>query len=118
MKKHQIVGAWVFGSILLVFLAAVFVYGPNELPAHKHLMLGVFCALLSGLMSSFILGTLVISGKIPEQLLGLDVKAGGGLAVFVLVFLIWNTKLNPIQKSAKPSGQKTNAGASFAAASL
>src|SRR5579871_2112375 len=49
-KQSQVVAAWVFGSSLLVFYLCVFLFGPSALPEFKQRMLGLFSALLAGLL--------------------------------------------------------------------
>lgn len=91
------VASWVFGSLLLVFFVWVFAAGPEKLPDFKQRMLAVACALLAGLFSFFMTGTLNLHVKGLESVFGkVGVKATGGLAAFTLVLIWWLSPLAPV----------------------
>jgi hypothetical protein len=78
--KHAILAAWIFGSLLLVFLMAVALLIPD--PTHGQMSLfRFFMALLAAFFSYFFVGHIALRGRI----LGQSVGAGGGFALFVLV---------------------------------
>jgi hypothetical protein len=91
---HMTVATWFFGILLLVFLLWVFIWGPDELPAHKQKILAIVAALLCALFSFFFVGLLQIRGKWKK----LTIQSGGGSAVFLFVLMWWNTpQIAPIK---------------------
>lgn len=91
---HMVVATWLFGSLLLGFLLWVFIWGPDELPAHKQKILAIVAGLLCALFSYFFVGLLQISGKWKK----LAIQSGGGSAVFLFVLIWWNTpQIAPIK---------------------
>ncbi len=92
-SKHNIIAAWLFGSLLLLFFIWIFVFGPDKLPAYKQQMLAIFAALLCALFTFFFVGSLQIQGKWKK----LAIRSGGGLAVFIFVMIWWNVpQITPI----------------------
>ncbi|MGA3265504.1 MAG: hypothetical protein ABSE16_01625 [Verrucomicrobiota bacterium] len=91
-----------FGSILIIFLIAVFIWSPKELPAYKRQLLGIFNAVLSGLFGYFFTGSIKL---VSEQTLAhcgkIRIQAGGGIALFLLTLWWWNSALAPVQRSPK-----------------
>ena len=83
---HQRAASWFFGLLLLISVAAVFVYGPNELPLYKRHLLALACALLAGLFAFFITGQLRV--KSPSTFAHLALRGTGGMAIFIAI-LIW-----------------------------
>jgi hypothetical protein len=90
--------SWIFGSVLIVFLMfAFFVVHPTPLQCG---IVRFFIALTGGLLFLFLVGGIVLQGK----LLGFGVGAGGGVAVFFLVQFVVNpvpgcTSIAPEQHS-------------------
>jgi hypothetical protein len=84
----QRTGTWLFGSLLLVFYLAVFLFGPSVLPPYKYQMLGIISALLAGLFAYFLTGNIVTSvkGKISEASVGVRATGGAGLAIAMLLW--------------------------------
>ena len=96
-QQHQIIGTWIFGALSFLFLIGVFLFAPEELPPFKHKILAILSALLIGLLSYFLTGTikLVSEGKIPS--LGkVAIQGGGGLALFVITLFWWNSEYAPV----------------------
>ena len=93
----QSLASWIFGGIAFAFLIGVFVFGPDEISAEKHRILGIMCAVLAGLFGYFFTGSmkLVTEGKLPGW--GkVSIQAGGGMALFVLVLLWWGSDYAPV----------------------
>lgn len=85
-RKHQMLAAWIFGSLTLVFLMVIYLRGGNT---HDP-VIRLIASILAGLMGFFITGSmkLVSEGKIASW--GkISIQAGGGAAFFALVFLTW-----------------------------
>lgn len=100
-RQHQMVAAWIFGGITLCFLMAVYFFdreGSGTNPIIK-----LIAAIFAGLMGFFLTGSikLVTDGRIPA--LGkVSIQAGGGAAVFVLVWFTWPTEpVVPVKKVAE-----------------
>ena len=49
----QRLASWIFGGIAFAFLIGVFIFGPDELSAGQHRILGIMCAVLAGLFGYF-----------------------------------------------------------------
>lgn len=102
-SKHTVIASWVFGSLLLLFYLAVFIFAPDELPEFKHKMLGVISALLCALFTFFIVGTLHVTGLFETKWSKFAVQSGGGAAAFVLILWWWNNStFAPVHKQDKP----------------
>lgn len=96
-NKYNILGSWFIGTFLLLFLIWVFLFAPDVLPPYKYKMLGIFCALLSGLFAFFFTGTISVNYKIN----GLAVKAAGGFGIFIAVMAFWLSPAAPIKDYEK-----------------
>lgn len=72
-------GELVFSAVLIFFLMAVYIFSKNL--KDKSRLLGVLCAVLVGLMASFMTGTMTARG--------IGANATGGLAAFVIVLAYW-----------------------------
>jgi len=89
-RKHQILAAWVFGGLTLLFLMAVYFLDKGESASNP--IIKIIAAILAGLMGAFLTGSikLVTQGKIKPW--GkITIQAGGGAAFFVLVWITWPT---------------------------
>jgi hypothetical protein len=94
---QQPLGTWVFGSLLLLFLFAVFAFAPATLPKYKQRILALCAALLAGLFGWFLSGEIGLRLKALRSRFGdLAVRASGGLALFVLVLGWWLSPLTPV----------------------
>jgi len=101
-KDHQIVATWIFGTLTFVFLVAVFIFAPNELPPYKHRLLSLFSSALAGFFTFFLSGTIGISGTPKLPFVGqLGLRASGGAAVFALVLFWWSTDFAPVKVEEK-----------------
>jgi hypothetical protein len=103
---NQEIAAWVFGSVLLVFLLTVFTLDRfvfrdrGAMSQEQSRLLGIFCAVLAGSFAFFFTGTLGIefigttagAGKMTAQ-------ATGGIAAFVFVLWWWRSGYGPVQSS-------------------
>ncbi|MGH8555950.1 MAG: hypothetical protein ACRESZ_00540 [Methylococcales bacterium] len=97
-SRHNVIAAWVFGSILLLFYIGVFVFAPAELPDFKHKQLAIFSALLCALFTFFFVGTLKVNLQIKNKWTKLGIQSGGGAAAFVLILWWWNNpNVAPVQ---------------------
>ena len=104
-------GSYVFGSLLFAFFVGVFVFAPDKLPEFKQRMLAVSSALLAGIFTAFMSGSLGIKlAGITSFLGNVTLRAGGGVGVFALVMVWWlsplapvglDEKLNAIEKQGK-----------------
>jgi hypothetical protein len=93
------VASWVFGSILLAFVIAVFAFAPSELPEFKIRILAFSCALLAGLFGFFMTGDIGLRFTSVQTKAGkIVVRATGGLALFVLVLWWWFSSVAPIKQ--------------------
>ncbi|HXP51025.1 MAG TPA: hypothetical protein VN922_13790, partial [Bacteroidia bacterium] len=91
--------SWIFGSILLVFIIAVFTFAPSELPQFKVRILAFSCALLAGLFGFFMTGDIGLRFTSVQTKAGkVVVRATGGLALFVLVLWWWSSPSAPIKQ--------------------
>jgi hypothetical protein len=97
-RRHdRSAASWVFGLILVAFLVWVFAFAPETLPEYKQRMLGVFLAALAGLFAFFLTGDIGLELQSIQSRFGeLAVKATGGVAVFVLVWVWWWSPFAPI----------------------
>lgn len=84
----------------------VFIWAPAALPVYKHNLLAIISALLAGFSVFFLLGDLSIDAKLfKHSQYELSLKAGSGLAIFVLVLIWWFSAVAPVTRtsqSAKP----------------
>jgi hypothetical protein len=97
-SSDQRLAAWIFGSLLLVFLAALLVLAPDVLPPFKQRLLAVLCALLAGLFAYFLTGRLAVDGGDPSSpWSGWGIRAGGGAAAFVVVLFWWVGPWAPVE---------------------
>lgn len=91
---------WIFGSLFVAFLFAVFAFAPPFLPVFKQRILAIVSALLAGLFVYFLTGDLGVSGKAGKGVFGrLAVKGSGGAAAFVLVLAWWLSPWSPIESA-------------------
>ena len=96
-KLSRSLGTWVFGSLLLFFFMAVFLFAPDSLPAYKQRMLALSCALLAGLFGYFLTGSLELDLDSFKTPMGEGtLKASGSVGLFVVVLLWWFSPLAPI----------------------
>jgi len=101
-RNNQIIASWVFGGLTFLFLVLVFVFVPHELPAFKQKILAFLAASLAGFFVYFFSGTINMSGKPKIPFIGqLDLKATGGVAVFVLMLFWWYSDFAPIKVQNK-----------------
>lgn len=80
--------AWIFGSILLLFLISLVFWNPSTLPPTSQKVIRLLSSVFGGLISGFFAGNLNLAGRIPK-LNNITIGAVGGFAVFVLIFLTW-----------------------------
>ncbi|AHF05480.1 hypothetical protein MARPU_08505 [Marichromatium purpuratum 984] len=93
-------GVWIFGSLLLLFLVAVFTFAPASLPEYKQRILALCAALLAGLLGWFLSGEIGLRlDALASRFGDLAVRASGGLALFVLVLGWWLSPLAPVASS-------------------
>jgi len=94
--KQKIIASWIFGGISFLFLIGVFFFAPKELPEQNHRILGLMAAFAAGFLGYFMSGTLGIDGTTTLKPLGkFAIKAGGGLALFILVLFWWSSDGSP-----------------------
>ena len=87
-NRPNIVGAFTFGLILVALIGYV-VVKVDCLEPGKFRIIGIVCALLAGLMGGFMTGSIGVRWQ-PDSALGkMAIRAGGGLACFVLVLWWW-----------------------------
>jgi hypothetical protein len=103
-SKHTVIASWVFGSLLLLFYLGVFAFAPDALPEFKHKQLAIISALLCGLFTFFLVGSLQISLRLNLKWPELALQGGGGLAAFVLILLWWNNPdFAPVHSQKAPA---------------
>src|SRR5260370_778453 len=75
--------AWLFGSVLLLVLCAIFVWmGRDEdLSSSRCVILRLFISLTGGLFATFFAGKVAAKGSV----MGMPIAAAGGAAIFVLL---------------------------------
>jgi|GEM_PF-1479881 len=96
-ERNRQTASWILTAVLGVFFIAVFVWAPPTLPPFKQRMLAFAAALLAGTCAIFWTGSLGIHVQWLTGRFGqIAVRAGGGLAVFVLVLLWWESPLAPV----------------------
>ena len=94
--------AWIFGSILLLFLFGIFIFAPPTLPDFKFKLIAFFCATLAGLFALFFSGSAV--GKIKIPLPGKwAIQASAGCLLFLVVLFWWTRPSAPIRPDATPA---------------
>jgi signal transduction histidine kinase len=86
------VASWVFASVALLYLAGITTYltirqREDNLPLAASFILGFLCAIAGGFCTYFFTGELGLNFEVP--LTNIKGNAAGGLAVFVLVMLLW-----------------------------
>ena len=97
--KGQHLASWIFGGTSFLFLMGVFLFGPNELPPQKHLILGLFAAFAAGLLGYFLTGSVGLQTSTKLPVLGkVVIKAAGGAALFIIVLFWWNSDRSPVKK--------------------
>ena len=84
MPSYEI-AAWIFGSILLLFLILAFFLVPC-LSSDQRGILRFLMALAGGLFAFFFVGGVVLEGKLRD----LAISAAGGAAIFVLIQFVSN----------------------------
>lgn len=93
-------GVWIFGSLLLLFLIAVFTFAPPTLPEYKQRILALCAALLTGLLGWFLSGEIGLRlDALASRFGDIAVRTSGGLALFVLVLGWWLSPLAPVASS-------------------
>lgn len=94
----QVVASWVFGSILLAFVLVVFFLAPERLVLWKQELLAFICALLAGLFGYFLAGTLNVTSEGRLPFFGkMAVRAGSGVALFLIVLCWWGSTAAPVK---------------------
>jgi hypothetical protein len=88
--KTQTQASWIFGTLFVLFVLAVFSFGPTSLPGYKQQLLAYICALLAGCFALFFTGTLLVHAELPIPGKW-TVKGGAGLALFLIVLFWWNS---------------------------
>jgi hypothetical protein len=97
-ERSRLRASWILTAVLGVFFIAVFAWAPTTLPPFKQHMLGFAAALLAGTCAIFWTGSLAIHVQWLTARFGqIAVRGGGGLAVFVLVLLWWESPLAPVR---------------------
>ena len=98
-SEHKIIFSWVFGSLTFLFLLLVFIFAPEELPAFKHKLLGIFAATLVAIFSFFFTGAISLSGEGKFPFFGrLSIRAGGSIAMLLFTLLWWFSDYSPIRE--------------------
>jgi len=89
----QELGSWIFGGLTLLFLIAVFCFGPERLPEWKRRLLGIVCAVSAGLFGFFFTGaiTLKLESEVTDYS-RIAIQAIGGFALFVFVLWWWGRR--------------------------
>lgn len=94
--SNQTRASWIFGSLFVVFVLGVFVFGPATLPDYKQRILAYVCALLAGLFALFFTGSLLLNAELP--IAGKwAVQGGAGFALFLIVLFWWSGTLAPVK---------------------
>jgi hypothetical protein len=74
-----------------LFLIAVFIWAPDQLNWQRQRLLAFFCAIVAGLFTFFLSGTVEF---MPKRL---SLRATGGIAVFLLVLWWWGSPAAPVK---------------------
>jgi len=100
VASSQAVASWIFGSITLIFLIIAFFFVRGKLPLFKERILAVIAALCAGLFAFFFTGYIFlnIEYELPEGI-KIAIKSTGGLALFVLIYVLWFFQLKPTQNN-------------------
>lgn len=96
--------AWIFGSVLLVYLMGVLAFMRDPVGTVQARLIGFFCALLSGFFTYFFISTGSIDFKTPK------LQASGAVAVFLVVLgLSWRKEISaPDDAPASPKESSTS----------
>lgn len=95
--------SWIFGSLFVVFVLGVFMFGPATLPDYKQRILAYVCALLAGLFALFFTGSLLLNAELP--IAGKwAVQGGAGFALFLIVLFWWSGALAPVKPTKTDTG--------------
>jgi len=86
----------ILGCILLIFILAVFFFAPERLPEYQQKLLGIVSAFLASLFTYFLTGSIKIT-RIRTIFGEVKADATGGLAIFVLVLVLWFSPFAPIK---------------------
>ncbi len=98
--QSRSLATWIFGSLFVAFLLAVFAFAPSTLPVFKQRILAVVSALLAGLFAYFLTGESGVAIRGGKGALGrLAVKSSGGAAAFVLVLVWWLSPWSPVESA-------------------
>lgn len=89
--KHRAVASWVFGLLLLAFLAAIVTFAPTlQLGPIQSRIVGLLSAAFAGVLAYFLTGAIEAWFESPKSNRGtLIVRASGGFGTFFLVLLLW-----------------------------
>jgi tetratricopeptide (TPR) repeat protein len=97
-SKQQHHPAWIFGGLTFLVLVGFLIWGPKELPAYKFRLLQLFSAALVGFLGFFFTGEVMLNLKWKlSKGWKMRIQAGGGMALFVLVFLFWQSSFSPVR---------------------
>jgi tetratricopeptide (TPR) repeat protein len=88
-KTNTVIATWVFGSLSFAFLIIVFWIAPKPLERFQLRIIAFVSSLLMGLFGYFLPGAVNI--RVP------GVRAGGGVALFLLTLWWWNSEFAPIK---------------------
>ncbi len=95
--RMKIIGTLIFGATLLLFVLAVFVFAPEQLPPYKQRILALVSAGLAGFFGFFLTGSIGLKlDSLRSKVGGFTVDATGGVALFVLVLFWWLSPLAPV----------------------
>lgn len=105
--RHKELAGWIFGSLLLLFLGYVFLFGPDTLPEWKRPILALLGASLFGFFTYFLTGSIKVpNAELTMSFARVGLRAAGGIAGAFLMFLLllWSGSGPP---SVQPSIQDT-----------
>jgi len=89
--------SWILAGVFLSFLVALFIFGPMELPPYKLRMLSLFAATFSGAIAFFLSGEIKLVATQQSKMGKLSIQAGGGIALFLVVFWYFESRFSPVR---------------------
>ena len=90
--------SWIFGSLFVVFLLGVFVFGPPSLPGYKQQILAYICATLAAFFAIFFTGALLVNAQLPIPGKW-TVRGGAAFGLFLVVLFWWRSDASPIPRN-------------------
>lgn len=85
--------SWIFGGLLFLLLIGLVLFGPDNLPAYRLMILGQLVAVFAGLFTFFFTGQMGLEVDFVQNWKDgwakLGVRAISGIAVYAFALILW-----------------------------